>query len=74
MARESTAFGAGCASGTAAARAALAARKAAVAAGSHSSILGAPLSASVSGCSVRAMPGRNLLNLRNILRGGGGNH
>ncbi len=64
MARESTACGAGCASGTAAARAAMAALatpKAAAAAGGHSSVLGAPLSASVSGCSVWAIPGRNLL-------------
>ncbi len=61
MARESTAFGAGCASGTAAPRAALAAPKAAAAASGHSSVLGVPLSASVSGCSVQAMPGRNLL-------------
>jgi hypothetical protein len=29
--------------------------------GGHSSVLGAPLSASVSSCSVRAIPGRNLL-------------
>jgi hypothetical protein len=61
VARESTVFGAGRASGTAAARATLAAPKAAAVAGGHSSVLGAPLSASVSGCSVRAIPGRNLL-------------
>jgi hypothetical protein len=29
--------------------------------GGHTSVLGAPLSASVSGCNVRAIPGRNLL-------------
>ncbi len=56
--RESTTFGAGCASGSAAARAALATPKAAAAAGGQSSVLGAPFSASVSGCSVRAIPGR----------------
>jgi hypothetical protein len=60
---------AGCTSGIAAARVALVASKAAV---GHSSVLGAPQSASVSGWSVQPIPGKKCLQkftIPHILRG-----
>jgi hypothetical protein len=60
VARESTALGAGCASGTAAARAAFATSKAAALGGGHSSVLGPPWNASVRGWNVRAISKGNI--------------
>jgi hypothetical protein len=61
VARESKAFGAGCASGTEAARAVLAVSKAAGGGGRPLQHLGVPSECTVRGWSVRAIPGRKRL-------------
>ena len=60
MARESSARGSGCASGVAAARAALMESKDCCRESDQSSTFGLPFRHSVSGLSVRAAAGRNL--------------
>ena len=57
---DSSACGRGCANGTVSTRAALMAVKDSCMAADHSRTFGLPLSAPVSGCSVRADIGRNL--------------